>query len=81
MVYMVSITSQGQISIPSKLRKQIGLDKHKKAIVTADRDRVIITPVRDFLDLKGSIKTNKKPLSGEEIHELFGDEIAKNFLG
>lgn len=61
MVYTVSITSQGQISIPVELRRKYGLEETKKAVVySSDDQRIIIEPVRDFFSLKGSLKTSKK---------------------
>jgi len=60
MVYTVTITSQGQISIPAKLRRKLGLEKNKKAIVTEDEGKIIIEPVKDLLELEGTFKTNIK---------------------
>ena len=61
-MYTVTITSQGQISIPAKFRRELGLEKTKKALITKESGRLIIEPVKDLLDLAGSLKTNKKPL-------------------
>ena len=74
MVYAVNITSQGQISIPAKVRRKIGFKK--RAIVSVEKDRVIIRPVADFMDLMGSLKTNKRLLSNREIHELYAQGVA-----
>ena len=81
MSHIVSITSQGQISIPIKIRRELNLDKTKRAIVSMADGKVIVEPVKDLLELAGSLKTNKKPLSNDELHDLFGkalsDEYAK----
>ncbi len=76
MTYTVSITSQGQISIPAKLRRQLGLQKGTKALVSAEEDKLIIEPVEDLLNLKGIFKTNKK-IPFKKIHQAFGDYLAK----
>lgn len=76
MSYTVSITSQGQISIPAPIRKKLKLDKSKKAIVIEQNGKVLIEPVSDLLDLKGSLKTNIKA-SPNQIRESFGDYLAK----
>ena len=60
MAYTVSITSQGQISIPAPIRRKLGLDKSKKAIVTEKDGKLLIEPVKDLLELGGSFKTNIK---------------------
>lgn len=79
MRYTVSITSQGQISIPIALRKKLGLNKNSQASVSEDKGRVIIEPIRDFLELKGSLKTNKRPLSNAELHALVARASAAEY--
>ncbi len=79
MTYLVSITSQGQISIPIRFRRELSLDKHNKAIVSKEEGRLIIEPVKDFLELGGSLKTNKKPLSNKELHEIVAQAMAEEY--
>lgn len=76
MTYTVSITSQGQISIPAPIRKKLGLDKLKKAVVSEKDGRLLIEPVRDLLELKGSLKTSISA-SPKQLREAFGDYLAK----
>lgn len=76
MIYMVSITSQGQISIPAPIRRKLGLDKSRKAIVTEKDGKLLIEPVKDLLDLRGSLKTSITA-STKEIREAFEEYIAK----
>lgn len=77
MTFTVSITSQGQISISAKLRRKLGLEKKRKAFVTEQTGKIIIEPVKDFLELAGSLKTKKKPLSNQQLHDLFGTYLAR----
>ncbi|MDP3974116.1 MAG: AbrB/MazE/SpoVT family DNA-binding domain-containing protein [Candidatus Daviesbacteria bacterium] len=79
MTYTVSITSQGQISIPAKFRKEMGLNKGGKVILSKESDRLILEPVVDFLSLKGSLKSNKKPLSNKELDEFVAKTVAKEY--
>jgi len=67
------------MSIPIKLRRKLGFDKNQKAWVTEENGKLIIEPVKDFLELAGSLKTTKKPLSSEEIHDLFAQSVAKEY--
>ncbi|KKT75488.1 MAG: hypothetical protein UX31_C0042G0006 [Candidatus Nomurabacteria bacterium GW2011_GWA1_46_11] len=76
MVFTVSITSQGQISIPAKIRRDLGLKKAGKALIRVENRRMVVEPIGDLLELKGSLKTNKKTLTSSEIHELFAKDIA-----
>ena len=79
MTYVVSITSQGQISIPAKLRRKFDLEKTKKAIVSEETGKIIIEPVKDIFQLAGSLKTNKKPLSNKELDEVIAQAVADEY--
>ncbi len=70
MSYTVSITSQGQISIPASLRRQFNLAAGKKASVFVEDGKIIIEPIPDLLSIGGSLKTNKK-FSIKEEKEAF----------
>ena len=70
-MYTVSITSQGQISIPSKIRKELGIEKNSKALVSIEKGKMVVEPIADFMSLKGSLnKYAKKGMSTEKIIEL-----------
>lgn len=76
MVYTVSVTSQGQISIPVTVQKKLGIRKNGKAFLKVEKNRLIVEPVPDFFELKGSVVTDKKPLKSREIHDRFSEYIA-----
>lgn len=76
MTYTVAITSQGQISIPAKIRRQFGLDKIKRAIVSSSEGKIIVEPVQDILDLGGIFKTKIK-VSPKQIRKGFEQYLAK----
>jgi len=76
MIYTVSVTSQGQISIPAKLRRQLGLEKTKKVLIFSQDGKLIAEPVKDLLELKGSLKTKIKA-SPRQIREAFGKYLAQ----
>ena len=75
MVYIVAITSQGQISIPAKIRKQLGLFRTSSAQVSVSDGKMIVEPVRDLLSLAGSMKTKKK-LQSQKIRQEFEHFLA-----
>ena len=77
---MVSITSQGQLSIPAAMRRKLGIPLKGKVVLSLERGKIIITPVRDLLDMKGNLHTNKKPLSAAQIHELFAQGVADEIM-
>lgn len=80
MTYIVSITSQGQISIPARFRKELGLNTGKKALVSMEDKKLIIEPVKDFLDLRGSLKTDIKATPGQ-IRKAFGRYLTQEAVG
>lgn len=79
-MYTVTITSQGQITIPAKIRRQLGLDKTKKAQVVEQDGKLVIEPVKDLLELGGSI-TSKKRISPRKLRKAFEDYLALEAVG
>jgi len=80
-MYTVSITSQGQITIPAPIRRKLGLNKSSKATATLTTEGLMLKPKVDFLTLGGSLVTNKKPISGNKIREMFlRDRSGKLFV-
>ena len=84
MAYTVSITSQGQISIPAKIRRDLKLDRYKKALLSVQDNNILIRPVKDLLELKGAFRDSaikNKPL--KEIikleKEAVGEAIAERY--
>ncbi len=75
-MYPVSITSQGQISLPVKLLRKFGFKKPSKAVAYETSEGILFKPIKDFLELSGTFKTTKKPLSNSELHDLFGTYMA-----
>jgi len=74
MSQIVSITSQGQITIPALIRHQLGLDKYKKAIVNIEGSKVVIKPIPNIMDLAGIL--NNKAVKNKNIQAII--KIEKN---
>lgn len=76
MSYVVSLTSQGQISIPIDIRRRFDLDSVRKAIVETVEDTIVIRPVKSVDQLFGSLQTAKriKPLV---VRQAFEQALAK----
>lgn len=66
----VTITSQGQMTLPAKFRKALGLKKKAKATVYLDKsnDQLVIKPVRDLMSLYGSL--SHLAMKGKSIDEI-----------
>lgn len=68
MQQLVSITSQGQITIPASFRRKLGLDNYPKATVEIKDKQIIIEPVPDFLSLAGEL--HDKAIKGKSIDQV-----------
>ncbi len=65
-----TITPRFQVHIPVAIREKIGLKKHGKAIIKAERKKIIIEPVKsDILSLAGTFKV-KNPIPAEKIRDF-----------
>lgn len=77
----VQLTSQGQISIPSKMRKQLKIQAPGRVTLTLKNDRIEVKPVVDILALGGVLhKYAIKNKSPEEIRKLEKEAIAQMYV-
>ena len=69
MPVLTTITPKFQVHIPVAIRKKIGLKTHGRAIIWAEKKRIVIEPVEsDFLSLAGKYKV-KNPIPAEKIRD------------
>lgn len=68
MQQLVSITSQGQITIPAPMRRKLGLEKYRKASIRAEKGTIIVEPVPDLISLGGVLKD--KAIKGKRIGKI-----------
>ena len=52
---IVSITSQGQLTIPKNVRRSFGIKGQVKAALWQSGKRIIVEPKKDFWQLGGSL--------------------------
>lgn len=71
MIYSATVTSQGQITIPAKIRRKLFKDT-KSANITVDNNQIIIQPVPDLLSLAGAL--HKDAIKGKTIDEIMALE-------
>lgn len=80
MTYIVSITSQGQVTIPKSLRKAFGISGRAKAHMTKNGDRIELKPYvpRDIFSLYGILKDNPvvKANKGKPLQQIIDEENA-----
>lgn len=75
MTYTISITSQGQMSIPIDIRRALRLDKTKKATVILRDTDFVVKPVVDIESLMGIFHT-KKRFTRKQEREAFENALA-----
>ena len=80
MPHIVSITQQGQITIPKVHREELRIGKSAKAFVEQKNNQLIITPIEDFFSLKGSIKPISRPENFKKMRKAFIKYLAKNAM-
>ncbi|MDA1079949.1 MAG: AbrB/MazE/SpoVT family DNA-binding domain-containing protein [bacterium] len=65
----VSITSQGQLTIPKAVRKLFGILGSTKATIRVVDDAIIVKPKKDFWSLEGSLASDIK-LTDKQLKEV-----------
>lgn len=60
MMYYARLTSQGQISIPAKVRRVLSLKAGEQIIIHVEKDQATFKRVPDIDELCGIFKTKKK---------------------
>ena len=66
---LTTITSKFQVHIPIAIRREIGLKKHGRARIRAEKKKIIIEPISEkdsIMNLAGKFKV-KKPIPVEKI--------------
>ncbi|PIP63143.1 hypothetical protein COW98_00255, partial [Candidatus Roizmanbacteria bacterium CG22_combo_CG10-13_8_21_14_all_35_9] len=70
MQQIVTITDQGQITIPASMRRAMSLDQYNKALVKIEDRKLLIEPIVDLLSLGGMlIDKSKKQKNIDKIIE------------
>lgn len=68
---IVSITKQGQLTIPKKLLEDFKIYGATKAVVQKLGDTIVVKPTHDFWSLSGSLKS-KVSLTNKELQKARG---------
>jgi bifunctional DNA-binding transcriptional regulator/antitoxin component of YhaV-PrlF toxin-antitoxin module len=74
---VVSITSQGQLTIPQKMRDYFGIKGAVKAIIEKKDNVFIVKPQKSFWSLSGSLKSDIN-LTDEQLREA-RNEFSKSW--
>lgn len=79
MLTFAAITSQGQITIPAKFRRQLGLQKNMKVALEIEGDKISIKQIPDIRLLAGSLSeygNQYADKSADEMTQIENEAIA-----
>jgi AbrB family looped-hinge helix DNA binding protein len=71
------ITSKGQVTVPKKIRDELKVKPRDSILFIKQGNNIVIKPAKTLLDLKGSIKTNKKIRDWEDVRAEAKEAVAK----
>ena len=75
------LTKKGQTTIPKEIRAFLKLDAEDKILYQIENDKVIIRPLKgSIFDLRGSIKTEEKPVDFERIRKVTTKRMARKIV-
>ena len=74
------VTIKGQVTIPKAIRESLDIKVGDLVLFVDKGDNVILKPAKTLLDLKGAIKTDKKPQSWSEVREAAKKNVIREVL-
>ncbi|MDP4011386.1 MAG: hypothetical protein Q8P72_04125 [Candidatus Roizmanbacteria bacterium] len=78
MYYTATVTSQGQITIPAKLRRELDLDRATLSITKNSKGNIEIEKVPDLMNLYGALYDKRiRNKSYEQIAKIEKEAIEK----
>jgi len=83
MTYAATVTQKGQVTIPAQIRRRLNVRPYQKVNFVEKEDTFYIEPHRDFLSLKGSIKSKIKYsdfMADKKVLKYIANEYKKKTL-
>lgn len=69
---IVTVTRQGQITVPALMRRAISLEKYTKAMVKIEDNKIIFEPIADVVSLGGVLRHKAK--KNKHLYNIIKDE-------
>ncbi len=57
-----TVSSKGQITLPAKARRVVGIRPCDRVMIEVEDDRIVIRPIKDFMELAGFLGEAHTPL-------------------
>ena len=74
-----TVTTKGQVTIPSKLRKALGLSPGRKVTFHLENGKITLEPVRDDITDAFGILKSERGVSAEEMNEAIAEAAVERF--
>lgn len=75
---LATVSSKGQITLPAKARRDLGIRQHGRVSVEIRKGEMVIKPAPDLLDLKGFAG---RALSPDQEREALADAVRSHLSG
>ena len=72
---LATVSSKGQITLPSKIRAELGIQSKDKVRIFIRDEELIVKPLRSFRELRGSISAKK----GDQ-RKVFQKAVARHVM-
>ena len=63
---LTTVTTKGQVTIPKKIRDDLGIQPNDKLDFSQEEGKIIVTPVKTLRDYRGAVKAKAIGLFEEE---------------
>ncbi|MBM2827937.1 MAG: AbrB/MazE/SpoVT family DNA-binding protein [Actinobacteria bacterium] len=70
---IATLSAKGQITLPARLRKNLGMRPHDRLVIETTGDAIVIRRTADFFELEGFLG---KPLPTEEERQKMLKAVA-----
>jgi len=70
----VTITRKGQVTIPAKIRRKLGLEKGRKLAIWLEDDKIIMKPIPTIFDLGGTGASKATPEKMKKMLDKLREE-------
>lgn len=73
-----TVSSKGQITLPARLRKKLGIEPNDRVIIETTEDALLVRKAADLFELEGFLG---KALPGDEERKRMTGAIARRVAG
>ena len=78
---VTTLTQKGQVTIPRKIREEIGLKTSDKVLFEKRGDEIVIKPFKkNILDFKGIAKTQRKIRNYDKLRKIVKNKISQRIV-